>query len=366
MKELLKRIVQADSTVEKGELNVARIIAEELAKSKIDSKIDMWDQNRANLVVHLKSSGPKPALLFACHMDVVEPGEGSWKYPPFSAVEADGKIFGRGSADMKAGTAAIVTALRQIADSGTRLLGDVIVLAAAGEESDSCGAKRFMESAKDMPDLAGIIIPEPTDFDVVTAHNGALWLNVRTTGKTAHGATPQLGVNALSSMRLLMDEIDKYKEARLPEGCSLSINTIKAGKDINVVPDLCHISIDIRTTADITNQDIIDGFKGMFNSLKQKHPDFEADVSIARDVNALRTDEDIPFVKDFCDCVSVNEMKAVGYCTDGPFLADLNAPTVIFGPGKPEICHKPDEYVDLADVERAVELYKKIILKFLA
>jgi len=365
MKELLKKLVQADSTVEKGELNVARIISDELAKSNIDAKIDIWGQNRANLIEHLKSPRQKPALLFACHMDVVEPGQIPWKYPPFSATERDGKIFGRGSADMKAGVAAIVTAFREIVDSGTQLLGDLILLFAAGEETDGCGAKKFMETAQDLPKLAGIIIPEPTDFDIVTSHRGAFWLNVQTTGKTAHGSMPHLGVNALCSMRLLMDQIDNYKNTKLPQDCSLSINTIKAGKDINVIPDLCQIGIDIRTTADIANQDIINDFKNIFESLKQKHPDFDADVSISRDINGLRTDEKSQFVKDFCDCVEINETKAVGFCTDGPFFADLNVPTVIFGPGKAEVCHKPDEYVDLADIERAVELYKKIIMEFL-
>jgi len=85
-----------------------------------------------------------------------------------------------------------------------------------------------------------------------------------------------------------------------------------------------------------------------------------------REVGALETDSNCDFVKDFCSVVGRTETGAVGFTTDGPHFAALGVPVVIFGPGRSEVCHKPDEYIDIADVEKAVEYYKNIILKFLS
>jgi len=371
MKKLLRRLVQAETTPEKGEISAAELISAELGISGIDCQIDSWDGNRANLVAWIKSPGQRSGLLFVCHLDVVGHGEASWRHLPFSGVESEGKIYGRGSADMKGGIAAVVTAVKQIIDSGTRLEGDIILLAAAGEETDSCGAKRFISRfGNKLPNLVGVIIPEPTDFEVVTAHRGILWLKVKTVGKAAHGSTPELGVNAIASMRVLLSELENYKirfePHKLLGGCSMSVNTIAGGKEINVVPDECEIRIDIRTLPGQNHQEIISDFEKIFAKLKQRNAQFEAEVSIVREVGALETDSQCGFVKDFCYAVGVDETKAVGFTTDGPHFAPLGAPVVIVGTGKSDVCHKPDEYIDIADVEKAVEYYKNIILKFLA
>jgi len=369
MKEFLQKLIQADTTSDKGELAAAQIIAAELGLSGIDSRIDSWGQTRANIVAHIKSTGQKAPLLFVCHLDVVVPGEAAWSHPPFAAVESDGKIYGRGSADMKGGIATIVTAIRQVVDTGTRLQGDIILLCAAGEETDSCGVRRFMHERSWLSEPAGIIIPEPTDFAVVTAHRGMIWLKVTTKGKTAHSSAPELGVNAISSMRAFLDELDKYKIDVQPHplwgSYSMSVNTISGGKAMNVVPDQCTVGIDIRTLPGQNHERIINDFKQIFARLKQQNPTFNAEVSVDRAVEAMETDPQCSFVREFCAAVGANETKAVGFTTDAPHLRPLGAPIVIFGPGKPELCHKPDEYIDVSDVETAVEHYKKIILKFL-
>ena len=271
---------------------------------------------------------------------------------------------------MKGGIAAVVTAIRQIVESGVKLEGDIILFAAAGEETDSCGAKRFVRNWGGISELTGIVIPEPTDFEIITAHRGLLWLKVTARGKATHGSTPELGVNAIASMKTMLDELENYKirfePHKLLGECCMSINTIAGGKAINVVPDKCDIGIDIRTLPAQNHQDIIADFQKIFTKLRQKNPEFDADVSIVREVKALETDSSCDFVKEFCSAVGINETKAVGFTTDGPHFAPLGAPVVIFGPGKPEVCHKPDEYIEISDVEKAVEYYKNIILKFLS
>ena len=367
---MLMRLIEADTTAGRGELVAAKIISDELGGSGIDSTIDNWDKNRANLIARIKSAGRRNALLFACHLDVVEPGEQGWENPPFRAIERNGKIYGRGSADMKGGIAAVAAAIRQIVDSKVKLKGDIILIAAAGEETDSCGAKRFVSDfSGKLPRLCGVVIPEPTDFEVVTAHRGILWLEVKTHGKAAHSSTPQLGINAITSMRALLDKLENYRVKVKPHnllgGCSVSVNTIAGGGAINVVPAQCSVGLDIRTLPGQSHQGIIDDFREMFAGLKREKPEFEASVSIIREVGAMETDGNCKFVKDLCNTVGAAGTKAVGFTTDGPHFVPFDAPVVVFGPGRPEVCHKSNEYIDIADVEKAVECYKNIILRFL-
>jgi succinyl-diaminopimelate desuccinylase len=374
MKELLKRLIRAETTAEKGELAAAEVISAEFNLSGIDSRIDSWDQNRANITAYLKSAGHRAGLLFACHLDVVGPGEATWMHPPFTAVESDGKIYGRGAVDMKGGITAVVTAIRQIVDSGIKLQGNLVFTAVAGEETDSAGAQRFVNDEGWLPELApkgiaGVVIPEPTDFAIVTAHRGMLWLEITTKGKAAHSSTPQLGVNAIESMRLVLNEMERYEikiePHKLLGGCSMSINTIAGGKAMNVVPDKCSIGIDFRTLPGQDHGEIIAGLKEIFATLKASNERFDAAVSVLRQVRPLETDSNTEFVKTFCSVIGINETKAVGYTTDGPYFTTLGVPVVIFGPGKPHLCHKPDEYIDVTDLEKGVEHYKNIILKFI-
>jgi succinyl-diaminopimelate desuccinylase len=370
MKTLLKKLIQAESTREKGELAAAEVISTSFRQSGVETNIDTWQQNRANIITHLKSTGRKAGLLFACHLDVVGPGEAAWMHPAFEAVEADGRIFGRGSTDMKGGTAAAVMAIRRIVDAGTPLHGDLIFAATAGEETDSCGAERFVSNYDQMPELSGVIIPEPTDFAVVTAHRGMLWLEVTTTGKAAHSSTPRLGVNAIDSMRRVLNELDNYQITVEPHellgNCSMSINTIEGGKAMNVVPDKCKLGIDFRTLPGQDHQNTIADLERILARLKSDDPQFEAAVSVIRQVRSLETDRQCDFVKALCSAAQTEKTTAVGYTTDGPYYASFGAPVVIFGPGKPALCHKPDEYIDIGDLEKAVEHYRNIILRFLA
>jgi succinyl-diaminopimelate desuccinylase len=374
MKELLKKLIQTETTAEKGELAAAEVIAGEFGRSGIDSRVDSWDQTRANVVAHVKSAGQRAGLLFACHLDVVGPGEAAWEHPAFTAVESDGKIYGRGSVDMKGGTAAAVSAIRQIVESGVKLQGDIVFAAVAGEETDSAGAKRFIDDKSRLPGLApngfaGVVIPEPTDFEVVTAHRGILWLQITTKGKAAHSSAPQLGINAIGSMRLILNELEVYEIKAGPHEllgtCSMSVNTIAGGKAMNVVPDKCSIGIDFRTLPQQNHDEIIADLQIIFAKLKAADEHFDADIFVLRQVQPLETNTNSEFVKAFCSAVGIDKTKVVGYTTDGPYFASLGGPVVIFGPGKPHLCHKPDEYIDISDLEKGVEYYKNIILKFL-
>ena len=271
---------------------------------------------------------------------------------------------------MKAGLTASAAAVAEIVNSQTPLKGDIIFAATAGEETDSAGVIRFVEQYTDkLPKLAGIIIPEPTEFEVITAHRGVLWIKVTTAGKTAHGSTPHLGINAITKMNHLLNHLEDFKIPHQPHpllgGCSMSVNKIEGGTATNVIPDRCQIDIDIRTLPGQNTQTVIDSFEKLFASLRADDPDFKAEISNIRSSDAMLTDAECDFVKSFCRIVEAAETIAAGFTTDGPSLTSLGAPIVIFGPGLDHICHKPDEYVDFAHVEKAKKYYKEIITNFL-
>lgn len=369
MKDLLKQLIRADSTPGKGEAAAAEVIATYFNRHGIDCQVDQWDGNRANVVAHVKTGRNRPALLFVCHLDVVSPGEETWTHPPFNAVEDKGKIYGRGTTDMKGGTAAAAVAICELVRAKTALQGDVIFAATAGEETDSVGVVRFMQDYDRLPPLAGIIVPEPTDFAVVTAHRGLFWLKINTRGKSVHSSMPERGVNAIGSMKRVLDELEHYRVQAEPHpllgNCSMSINTISGGEAMNIVPDRCTLGIDIRTLPGQDHEAIRYDLERMLGRLKTTVPHFDGELVIDRSVPAIQTDPECNFVKTFCSAVEVDLTNPIGFTTDAPHLLPLKAPIIIYGPGKPGMCHQVDEYIEIDDLRSGVAMFKSVLGKFL-
>lgn len=369
MKSLLQKLVQCDSTAEKGEFRTAQILERYFREANIPCHIETWDGNRANCVARISGQGTRPGLMFLCHLDVVPPGDATWQHPPFSGLEVDGHVYGRGATDMKGGTAAAAVAIRNVLASGDRLLGDVLFAATAGEETDSCGVERLMAQATDLPELAGVIVPEPTDFSVINAHRGLLWLELTTQGKTAHGSAPHLGNNAIMNMATAMNLLNHVPLDMSPHpqlgSCSMSLNTIRGGKAFNVVPDRCTLGIDIRTLPGQDPLDIVRSIETLLEEQHKRSPQFKATVSVHRCVGALETDPEHDFVRQVCALAQVPNAEAVGFTTDAPSVVPLGVPIVIYGPGQGRVCHQPDESIALADVDRAITRYEQIIRQFL-
>lgn len=370
MKDLLKQLIRADSTVARGESAAAEVIARHFQEHGIDSRIDQWDGHRSNVIAHVKTVGRRPALLFVCHLDVVGPSEESWRHPPFAAVEEDGRIYGRGAVDMKGPIASVVTAICEVVDAKATLAGDIVVAATAGEETDSAGVHRFMQDRTRLPKLAGIIVPEPTGLAVVTAHRGLFWLKVTTRGKAVHSSMAERGVNAIGSMKRVLDELEHYRIEFPPHPqlgkSSLSINLINGGAGLNVVPDRCTLGVDIRTLPGQDPEAIRYDFERILAKLTATVPQFEADLAVERWAGAMETDPACPFVKTFCSAVDADLTNSIPFTTDAPHLAPLGAPIVIYGPGDPKLCHQTDEHLEIADLQAGTDYFKKIILAFVA
>lgn len=370
MKNLLKKLIRSAPVEANGELGAANTLRDYFADLNIPVEVDTWPANRANAVVRIRSTGRKPALLFGAHHDVVPANTGRWTVPPHEGVERDGRIWGRGATDMLGGLAAAAFAVAQTVREGDELQGDIILAATAGEETDSCGVVRFVESgAGSLPPLAGVILPEPTDLKVLTAHRGILWVKVTTLGRSAHGSMPHLGINAIQKANALLNELFRFQIDFPPHpklgGSSISINRIAGGTAANIVPDRCEVEMDIRTTPGMSHEGILEKLQAILDQQKAKDCESVAELSVTRSVHALESDPDSDFVKQVCAAAEIGETGVAAFTTDGPHFRRLSENILIFGPGKPEMCHKPDEHIEIADLETAARLYQQIIRKLL-
>lgn len=366
MQELLKQMIQAAPTDGNGELRAAGVLVDFFRQHGIEAAVEVWDQNRANVTVHLSSSRQKPGLLFACHLDVVPADPARWTFDPFCGIEKDGKILGRGATDMLGGAAAAAVAIAESVGSGQSLMGDLIFAITAGEETDSCGARRFMETAAEsIGPLSGIILPEPTSMKILTAHRGILWVEIHVYGKSAHGSMPQLGLNAIEKMTPLLSRLFGWSIPHKPHpdlgACSMSVNGIHGGTATNIVPDECRVQLDIRTLPGQSQQLILCDLQALLDERKANDSEFKADIRVLRSVEALETDARCDFVRAVCRAMGTEQTGIATFTTDGPYFRPLCRDLIILGPGKPGACHKPDESIDIAELKKAKECYQRII-----
>ena len=288
----------------------------------------------------------EPGVLFVCHTDTVPVGEpGDWERDPHSGAVADGTIHGRGSVDMKGGLAAAVTTL---ADAASRGLG-VALLMTADEEIGGVGAGEIdKEHSLDFtPSL--VIVPEATDNIYSRGHRGAAWFTVAAHGRSAHGSTPQAGVNAI---RLLADKlIAQLDDAPLAHDPYLGTDTINlgmitGGQAPNIVPDHAELTLDCRTVAGGTQ------LRGWLESLGP-----ELSVRQRFDLPSLKT-ETVPAV--------MEQFEASGpatYFTDAARIQDLvhGAPTIIWGPGHPDQMHTVDELMHIDALEQSLRNFRIVV-----
>ena len=357
-----------------NERPLAEFFAGKMGKLGLEVRICPIRESRANVVGILRGKGKGPALLYNGHLDTVPPGDVKWDYDPFSGEIVGDKIYGRGAADMKSGLAAMIMAAGALKKSGIELEGDLIIAGTAGEETDSIGAKELLKE-KEMSRVGAILIGEPSDNELYIAEKGALWLNVKALGKTAHGSMPEMGINAILHMKQFMEELCSYKfEYQEHEllGCpTMNIGTIRGGIKTNVVPDSCEITIDIRTVPGMSHSAILEDFKAIIEKLKEDIPELNMAIEVENDRPPVGTDKDHEFVK---LAIKVGERvfkkslvpQGVNYYTDGAaFVPEMGLPMLILGPGEAKLAHQPNEYVEIDKLQKAAEFYAAFAVEYL-
>jgi succinyl-diaminopimelate desuccinylase len=356
------------------ELQAAEYVASVLKKLGLEVELIKHSPTRASVLARLKSSRKKPGLLYNGHLDTVPVGAEEWIHEPFRADVAEGKIWGRGTADMKGGLAVIMVAAKALAEARVPLQGDLVIAATAGEEADSLGATA-LAARPDLGPVQAVVIPEPSYNDIFVAEKGAFWIEITTQGKTAHGSMPEMGRNAVMMMVTLINELGKmsfpYKEHPLLGGFSQSINTIAGGVKTNVVPDYCAVTVDMRTVPGQDHRAILRQVEDLIADLSRRLPDFKALVKVTNDRAPVETSPEEPAVQSFADVVAevAGERpvpKGVRYYTDAvAFVPVLRAPMIICGPGDAKLAHQPNEYVEVSKLVQAARIFTLAAAKLL-
>lgn len=376
--EFLKEIVQIDSTNPPGnERLVAERIKELLDNVGIQNELIPFGDNRANLVAYLPGDGNSDKVLgLSGHMDVVPVGDVKWQFPPFSATEKDGKLFGRGTSDMKGGLVALLYAMVQIKQEQIPLKGNIKFLFTFGEEVGAAGAKELVRLGH-MDDVTALIIAEPTNNEIYIAEKGVLWLEIETYGKIAHGSTPHLGINAIEHMFQLLKglheefQINKVKDDLLGEG-TINISMIQGGVNTNVVPDSCRVQLDIRTVPEQSHQEVIDELHALFQKIQKQIPDLTYEMRVINNLPAIKTATSDSFYQFFHREAEAYfgrkmEPKGIPVYTDGAVLKkpDSDIPVIIFGPGNLEKAHQADEFIDTNAFHQSIPFFKQVIKNYL-
>lgn len=365
--EVCRQLVRINSVNPPGdEREIAVFVAEYLQKSGLEVEVVPHTPQRASVLARIRGSGELPGLLFSAHLDTVPVGVEKWVHDPFAGELSDGKIWGRGAADMKGGLAAILLAAKALAQAQVQLRGEVILALTADEEVNGLGAIALSER-DDLRPLQAIFVAEPSANEIFIAEKGILWLEIVTRGKTAHGSMPELGRNAVMMMVKLLQELERmpvpYEPHPLLGGFSLSVNSVSGGVKANVVPDYCTAIVDMRTVPGQDHTDIFRQVEALIDDLARRDPGFLAEARVINDWPAIVTAPDEPVVQRFNDALAAvtghhSTLKGVRYYTDAAALVPaLGSPMLICGPGEAGMAHQPEEYVAVDKLVEAARIY---------
>jgi len=294
------------------------------------------ETGRRNVWGRLKGTGHGPTILLAGHMDTV--GVESYAYP-FEPTVKDGKIYGRGSCDMKAGLAAYLEVVRHLQRTGTPLSGDLIIAGVIDEEHAMAGSRHFGLHG---PKVDYAIVAEPTLLQISTAHKGQMLTTIRTKGLAAHSSMPDKGRNAIYHMGAVLGALQEYADdvsARAPDAIcgspSFSVGVIRGGDNACSVPDFCEIDVDRRTIPGETSAGVMKELHNAMESAKPKAPELDFEIGTPfLDLPPLNTRLDALVTKSVvaaCRAVIGQvDVSAFPGSTDAP---NFGCPTVICGAG---------------------------------
>jgi acetylornithine deacetylase len=339
-----------------GEAEIARFVAGWLEEAGLEVELEEVAPGRPNVVAIARGSGGGRSLMLNAHMDTVGvAGMGA----PFEPRVEDGRLFGRGSYDMKASLAAIMVAGGEARRHDLR--GDVLVTAVCDEEVASIGTARIAERFE--ADAA--IVAEPTELRLALAHRGFVAFELETAGRAAHGSRPDLGIDAIALMGhalVRLEALDRRlrsvpSHALLGSG-SLHASLISGGQEYSSYPERCLLEGERRTVPGESVSDVEQELRELLGDL-----DGRARVTFAREPFEVRAEE--PIVELVRRHAGEPEIVGVPFWADSALLAEAGIPTVVFGPAG-EGAHAAVEWVDLASVERCVDIYTAVALELCA
>jgi len=332
-------------------------VADLLDGAGFDTEIVATGPGRSCLIASV--AGLDDGIALSGHLDTVPLGDQEWSVDPFGGELRDGRLYGRGTADMKGGVAALVVAAIRV--KAERPIRAVSLLFTSGEET-GCEGARFLASSGRLRRVSSLLVAEPTSNNVCIGHKGALWVSLSFMGRTAHGSMPELGDNAIlkaAASLPALRELDLGRESHAYLGRpSINIGAFHGGKNVNSVPDRADIAVDIRTLPGQQHDLILHSIRTITG---------EAEIEVLTDLPAVWTPPNTPFVLEMNEAAAKagagSEPAAAPYFTDASVLVEaLGGPaTVILGPGDMAMAHKKDEYCEVSQLYQAVEIYSECI-----
>lgn len=367
----LVRINSVNPAYEGGvsEATVAAYIREFFGSRGIVASEQEALPGRPNLLVRIPGSDPGGRIVLEAHTDTA--GVSGMSGDPFAPEIRDGRMYGRGSCDTKAGLAAMMHAVASIAADGIVPRCEVLLAAAADEEFSFRGVVKLREGLK--ADAA--IVAEPTSLRLVAATKGVLRFRVGSRGKAAHSSKPQLGVNAVYHMARIVTALEEDSN-RLQQHVhpllgppTFNTGVIQGGTQVNIVPDSCVIEIDRRLLPGESPRQVWQEYRAFLESLSTCIPGLQVET----EAPML---EDLPLETAASEAVVAvasrvlrelgldPEPAGVPYGSDASKLSAVGIPSIVFGPGSIDQAHAAVEYVDCEEVLLASEFYRRFILSF--
>jgi len=328
---------------------------------------------RRNVIARLPGQDPGRRIVLEVHMDTVSVN--GMTIPPFEPTIEDGKMFGRGSCDVKAGLATMMHALRDVARSGQTPPCEVWLAAVVDEENAFRGVLDLVDHLNDGVETLAAVVAEPTRCEVVRANKGVLRFHIETRGETAHSSCPELGRNAITSMAKLIMAMEKDAVALADRSHPLvgsptcNIGVIEGGAQVNFVPDHCRITIDRRMIPGETADLVTAHYRALIDEVCRSYPEIEAELLTPHlSDEAMETSPSAEVVT-VAESIAA-ELGLPGRSIGVPFGCDVTKlsragiPGIIFGPGSIEQAHADVEFVDLDQVELAFDFYRRFLLQF--
>ena len=365
--ELTRELVRMNTINPPGnERTCARHVGALLERAGFAVGYHEFADERTSVVARLGGGAEKKPLCFTGHLDTVPLGAAPWRNDPFGGEIDRGKLYGRGSTDMKSGLAAFVVAACRLASKLRSTAGVVLVLT-AGEETACDGAADLARRADTLGAAGAIVVAEPTGNAPCVGHKGALWLRARAVGVTAHGSMPERGVNAIYKAARAVTKLEQFHfdagSHPLLGGATLNVGTIRGGLNVNSVPDAAEIGIDIRTVPEQSHAAIRSRLATLLGD--------DAELDVIADAAGIWTDASDPWIRQTFEIASQiagvpEEARAAPYFTDASILKPAmgEPPTVILGPGEIALAHQTDEYCLTERIEQAAAIYEQIAARW--
>lgn len=366
-----------------GEEEAARWVEKRCQDMGLETHFEIVQPGRPNVIALLNGSGSGKTLMFEGHTDVVTAGDpADWTYPPFSATIHDGKIFGRGANDMKAGLVCALIATKALKESGLKLDGRILIGAVCDEEGEMIGIKHFVDQGwADGVDAA--IICEPEENHLCITQKGVMWLKVTISGVMSHGAMPLTGVNSVYPMARFLTQVHSLEEREIvihgndkylgqPSITPTILNSPIAGEpQKNVMPGGTQTILDFRLIPGQNPEQLVEQVQTMLDGAIASDARLSGTVELLELRHPTKTAEDEPVVTTLASAFEDLSGESAIYggvpgSTDGTILnARKGIPIVTCGPGDIYIPHHIDEWVSIDEIKMAARMYVIAAIRYL-